>query len=96
MGGQVKTAGVYDLFMDESEPLSAIAYNYDRRESVLDYYALPELKAKYNAPNISFIEGNNVTLDVQQIDKGIPLWKWCLALALLCLLVEMLLLRFWK
>lgn len=96
MGGQVRTAGVYDLFMDEAEPLSAIAYNYDRRESVLDYYALPELKAKYNAPNISFIEGNNVTLDVQQINKGIPLWKWCLALALLCLLVEMLLLRLWK
>lgn len=96
MGGQIKEAGIYDLFMDETKPLSALAFNYDRRESVLDYYALPELKAKYNAPNISFIEGNNVTLDVQQIDKGIPLWKWCLALALLCLLIEMLLLRLWR
>lgn len=97
INGQIKESGIYNLFMKEDAPLSEIGFNYDRQESLLQYLSLPELKEKYTAPNISFLESNaNLGILVGEIDRGVPLWKWCLLAALAFLLIEILLLRLWR
>ncbi|MCB0588123.1 MAG: hypothetical protein KDD06_22715, partial [Phaeodactylibacter sp.] len=39
VNNQVRDAGFYTLFLQEDNPLGTYAFNYDRRESALDYYA---------------------------------------------------------
>ncbi len=98
INNQIKEAGYYDLFHNEEEVLEKFAYNFDRKESELDYFSDAELK---NAVGGSFkvLESNAETDFTQYIgerSKGIVLWKWCLIAALVFLLLETLILRFWK
>lgn len=98
INNQIKEAGFYNLFLEEDKPLYKFAFNYDRRESSLAYYSEEELKAK-GGESIDVIKAS-VNTDFKELigerSRGIILWKWCLALALLFLLAEVLLLRFWK
>jgi hypothetical protein len=95
---QVKDAGYYDLFFDEEEPIATYAFNYDRRESVLDYFG-PDVLAEVVGPipNIISVTDNAVlTAEIEERSQGTTLWRWCLILALVFLGIEVLLLRFWK
>mgnify|MGYP007014125044 CR=1 FL=1 len=38
IGDQVKEAGFYNLYLEESKPLNTFAFNYDRKESNLQYF----------------------------------------------------------
>lgn len=98
VGQQVDEAGYYDLFLQPENPLGTYAFNYDRRESDLDYYSPDEL-AGYVGPlaNLINIADNAVlTATIEERSQGIPLWRWCLILALVFLGAEVLLLRFWE
>lgn len=98
VGQQVDEAGYYDLFLQPENPLGTYAFNYDRRESDLDYYSPDEL-AEYVGPlaNLINVADNAVlTATIEERSQGIPLWRWCLILALVFLGVEVLLLRFWE
>lgn len=95
---QVKQAGFYELFLEEEEALATYAFNYDRRESVLDYYG-PDALAAFVGPVPSIISVTDaavLTAEIEQRSQGTALWRWCLMLALVFLGVEVLLLRFWK
>jgi hypothetical protein len=79
--------------------LTTLAFNQDKRESELAAYSADELRAMIgpNRPNIRVVEGgaDGAGLAKFQADqKGQPLWRYFLALALACLLAEALLVRF--
>ena len=95
---QIKTAGFYELFLQEDTSLAVFAYNYDRKESALDYYSERELE-ELTGGNMDIIQANttaNLEDLIGERNRGVVLWRWCLILALAFLLVEILLLRLWK
>jgi hypothetical protein len=101
INSQIKLAGVYTLkgvntSANPNNPL--IAFNYHRAESDLNFYdnkALETLLAKNGIETIA-ANNKNMKVVVGEINQGISLWKWCLLLALLFLLIETLLLKFFQ
>jgi hypothetical protein len=98
INNQIGEAGFYNLFLDEAETLYKFAFNYDRRESELAYFTEDELKEKGGqfVDVIKASENSDFKELIGERSRGIILWKWCLIFALLFLLAEVLLLRFWK
>ena len=95
---QVKEAGFYNLFLKADKPLAKFAFNYDRKESQLDYWNETDLKARVG-DQINVLTANadtDYTTLIGQRSQGIPYWRWCVIAALVFLLIEGLLLRFWK
>ena len=95
---QIKEADFYDLMFKQDSVLSKFAFNYDRRESALDYFSEKELQ-NFTRKNLNVMDSRaeaNFTNVVSDRNQGIVLWKWCLIFALLFLGLETLLLRFWK
>ena len=96
--GQIKEAGNYDVLLDK-DTICGLAFNYDRRESLLEYYSPSELtKAinKYNLKTFKVIEPAKKDLAQTLIDirNGIKLWKLFVVLALIFLTGEIITLRF--
>lgn len=98
VGEQIKDAGFYELFLNPDDILDQYAFNYDRKESDLSYYSLDDLRDLVgpNAGIIEVAESTPFAAVIEERSQGIVLWRWCLALALLFLGLEVLLLRFWK
>jgi len=97
INNMIKEEGIYQLSF-ENEILESFAFNYDRKESALRYHSLDELKTMY-ADNYTIFDNvmdANFSDIVEQKEKGIHYWKWCLIFALIFLLIESLLIRFWK
>ena len=98
LNNQVKEAGFYNLFLDQEETLSKYAFNYDRKESKLEYFNTSDLKA-LGGDNVNIIDGTAVadlTPIIGERSQGTILWRWFLILALIFLAIEVLLLRFWE
>ncbi|MFK7932360.1 MAG: hypothetical protein AB8G22_02550, partial [Saprospiraceae bacterium] len=98
VNNQISEAGYYDLFLNEDEVLDKYAFNFDRKESDLEYFNEDDLTERAT-PAMSVISETasaNFGTQIAERSRGIILWKWCLIAALLFLLVETLLLRFWK
>ena len=98
LNNQLKKAGIYQLYKDALQPLDFFGFNFNRRESFLDYLDMDALKKSFSFKNIKFLKENDASLkaEIGQYERGIELWKWCLVLALLFLAIEILLLRLWK
>ncbi len=99
-GPQIDKAGLYKLSLDEHD-ISAVGINYSRSESNLQSFSRDDLEtfvASGSAGQISVFNGTDEQLgrQVMLASSGTPLWKICIILALLFLLSESLLLRFWK
>jgi hypothetical protein len=94
----IKEAGFYSLFTKPDSALYKFGFNFDRRESVLDYFDNKGLKDFETAKIKVFDETAeaNFTAVVGEQNQGIALWRWCVILALLFLAAETLILRFWK
>lgn len=98
VNNQVKQAGFYELYLNEGESLSKFAFNYDRKESELEYMTEAELQS-IAGTTIDVITSNiatNFTDLIGERSRGIALWRWCIILALIFLAIEVLLLRVWK
>lgn len=98
VGNQVPAAGYYDLLLQEDEVIDAFAFNYDRRESALDYFTPDELQEKVGS-RVQLIDASNEAAfanSIEENEQGTSLWRYFIWAALLFLLVEVLLLRFWK
>ena len=80
------------------EKLDEFAFNFDRKESNLDYYNSADL-ANVAGDQIQIIEGTTA-VDITQLigerSRGIVLWRWFIIAVLIFLIIEALLLRFWK
>jgi len=98
LSDQVKKPGFYAVTLESSDSNQVLALNYDRRESDLKFWSAGQLKEKYPQPNVNVVNTANteVASIVKELDRGIPLWRWCIMLTLLFMGLEILLLRFWK
>ena len=96
--GQVEMAQVLDLKAPNGEIVAKSAFNYDRKESNLTYITMEKLMEELGASVevINEQSGENLTSLVEEKEQGLRLWTLFLLLALLFLLSESLVLRFWK
>jgi hypothetical protein len=90
--------GFYEV-RQQNKPVATLAFNADRHESELAVYSAAELRTLIgpNRPNIYVLENGakpEVLTRYRAEQTGQPLWRYCLVLVLICLLVEALLLRF--
>jgi hypothetical protein len=92
-------AGFYALSLN-GEKVKTIALNYGRKESRMEGYTVEELKkivAPFKNVKVYTIENSDQFTDAFRDDNlGTPLWKYFLWGALLFLMVEIVLIRFWK
>ena len=87
-------SGVYPL-VKNNESIATLAYNYDRAESKIANPNLSELlKEAQNITISNSIKDTFTKLNQQQQIK--PLFKWFLGLAILFLLLEIGILKFFK
>lgn len=95
---QVKKAGNYQLNFGD-KPVIGAGFNFDRKESDLSCVRdIQKYMTENNLKNFTVITDTNPDqeLNLEQIDKTKEYWQWCIVLALLFLLTEILLLRLWK
>jgi len=98
-GQNLPNDGIYQITAPQNpQPLQLAAFNYSRRES--DPTALDAATLSNYAKQYKFELYQNQRADLSQAvkerEQGIPLWKYCVVLALLFMLTEVLLLKFWK
>ena len=92
-GRETILPGIYQL-----EKSGKFAFNYDRKESQMEFMSLEKIKSFEN-DNLKVITPSaqaNLASVVQEGDTGLSLWKYFLLTALLFLLLEILLIRFYK
>lgn len=94
---QIRQTGNYQLFKNDSL-LAVLSFNDGGDESNLSYASNKDLTAKFADQKIDFINPDPASMQnaVKSINKGTPLWKLCLILALIFLAAEILLIRFYK
>ena len=97
---QIREAQNYDLFLG-NELLGALSFNYDRRESLLEAYdrqSLESLFADMQIEDVRIVAPGERPLDqvLHEMGMGQQLWRLFLLLALVFILAEVLILRFWK
>jgi hypothetical protein len=93
--GELTEAGVYRL-SGSSQQIEHIAFNYPRRESVMDFMSSDELKESVDGmAGYSVIQNAKKPLgdELRERDGGMRLWRLCVVLALLALAVETALLK---
>ncbi len=83
-------AGVYDI-INNTETLKQVSYNYDRTESDINYLDLSTIK---NAEVSNSIP--QVLNSIKSSTNVNELWKWFTIFALLLLVIEMLILKYFK
>jgi hypothetical protein len=98
--GQIKKAGNYWV-MNGNDTLGNISLNFSRNESDLRFVEESQLKKwmeDAGVKNVEIFQANtrNLTNSISEIRHGSKLWKFFLFAALCLLLLEVLLLRFWK
>ena len=93
----IKEAGLYSVYLEGSKDSNFVGINYNRAESIMDFWTMKELKNNSTIKNAEWLEDNiNASSTVNELQHGIPLWKVCILLALLFLLIEILLIRLMK
>ncbi|MBK7965841.1 MAG: hypothetical protein IPK10_11505 [Bacteroidetes bacterium] len=100
MGNQVQAAGHFNL-MNGNQLIATLAFNYDRKESEMIFYDETMIQEKMETlklKNWSYFNASTPDLKKTLLDlnNGISLWKYAIFSALVCLLLEILLIRFWK
>ncbi len=95
--GELSAAGNY-LLVDQDQAVEGLSFNYSRQESDLSFYTPDEVKkllADAGLDRCSVVPSaqKSMTDYIRQRSQGTPLWRWCLLLALLALLAEILLIR---
>ena len=97
---QLTEAGQYEV-LENTTVLKGLAFNFDRKESDMNFYTKEELQKQLdekNLKNVVIIEPNEKALTnaLQEATDGKKLWKLFLFLALAFLLSEILLIRLFK
>ena len=94
----IQEAGFYRL-KEGDKTIKELAFNYPRKESDLRCADLDELKdIEKELPGVQLLaEGNReITQLIAERNHGKKLWKWFVLAALMFILMEVLLLRFYK
>lgn len=98
--GQITEAGFYRV---KGRPgvEKGIAFNYNRLESDLACFSSNDLnneikKAPFHHVQVLKEKKSNITLQLNQLNQGTPLWKFFIILSLLCLALEIVFIRMIK
>lgn len=93
-------AGFYSIKSDDGTPLLHTAFNYDRKESIMDHYTTEELNEWINDQGWQHVSVYNqdegVGFAENTLTKPKEFWRILLILGLLFLAGEMLLNKLWK
>ena len=93
----IKEAGIYRLGKTATDTLALFGFNYDHLESDLTCYTEEALKRLYPAYHVvNRAEVTHLAATIRQQSRGRALWRWGLLIALVALLLESLVLRFWR
>jgi hypothetical protein len=94
---QEMKAGIYELAAGDTLR-KILAFNYGKEESYLESYSIDELKKAFSEyKNVTIYDTQSSAGFLTEFKKdniGIALWKYCLILSLIFLLIEILLIRF--
>jgi len=98
--GNLNQAGNYDL-VKGNVTVASLAFNFDRRESLPEFYTNKELSTLLDQLEMSEVKvvqpsERGIETQIAETYTGRQLWKFFLILALVFLLAEVLLLRFLK
>lgn len=99
-GEYMEQAGNYDV-MAGGAKVSSVAYNFTRTESETAFFSEENLKAELKKANLPYADivsagGDSIKKTIEDRENGSDLWKWLAVAAILFLLSEVLLLRFWR
>jgi hypothetical protein len=96
----IDNAGHY-LIKSDNKIITSLAYNFDRKESELNYTSPEELLGKTRSVNldnsyvINSVDKNNINI-LEEINKDKHLWKFCIIATLIFILAEVLITRFMR
>lgn len=96
----IATSGFYNLMLSDSV-YQVFGYNFNRDESKMEFYGTDELNdllAETGLKNYAVLENTQKAYAevIGSIQKESEIWKLFIIFALLLLLAELLILRFWK
>ncbi|MFH2096670.1 MAG: BatA domain-containing protein [Bacteroidota bacterium] len=99
-GNEISRAGNY-IISCEGKMICGLAFNHNRDESDISFYKKDEIEQQLTDngfSGFSFIDvaDRHLSKTVEQLDRGNPMWKLFVLLALLFVLIEILLIRFLK
>jgi hypothetical protein len=86
-------AGIYTLKRKQNSTGHTIAYNYSNSESSRDYHQIATLENKHIKTTTSVTD---TLTDVNSASQIGTLWKWFVIFAILFLIVELLILKYFK
>ena len=91
-------AGFYDLTTDGKQ-IATLAFNYNRNESRLEYVSADIVAEKMESKILNKVKildssGISFAQDIVQTSTSIPLWRYCVALSLCFLIIEIFFERF--
>ena len=97
---QITDAGNYNLVADK-DIITALSFNFNRKESDLRCLSTEELKKQLEAANLSNASvletsAQSLTQSLAEAEQGTKLWKLFVILTLVFLAIEVALLRFMK
>ena len=93
----IQSDGIYEI-TNNNDLIGKIALNYNRIESEMSFIDFKELSSKYKNPHVQ-IKNPDTFLHASKnliSNTNTPLWKICVILALIFLLIEITLIRFIK
>ena len=96
----ISEAGFYNLELNDTI-YQVFAFNFNRNESQMEFLNNDRLNELLSASRLRYFEilntaENNISAVVNSLQKENDLWKLFIIFALLILLAEILILRFWK
>ena len=97
--GEIENAGHYELIDQKQDSiLSYLAFNINRSESDTRTLDDESFSGAIEDLQIEGFEGSSEKLaaEFSKSQKGIGLWKWCIIFVLFFLLIEILLIRFFR
>ena len=94
---QIQVPGFYDI-KNGNFLLALTSFNFNRSESDMRYYDENALKEIFKEANPQIINSNSASVNppIKESLLGTSLWKVCLILSLIFLLIEILLIRFYN
>ncbi len=100
MTTQLNNTGIYSVTDGiNNSTIRKVALNYNRRESNIACRTEDELN-QFSESNgsqwINASQQSNLTQRITEHSQGIPLWKYCITFALAFLVIEILLLKFFR
>lgn len=86
-------SGLYNITNKTQKTPITIAFNYDKSESIMAYHDIKTLENNHIKTSTSV---TNTINQLNSIDQVATLWKWFVIFAVLFLLVELLILKYFK